>query len=264
MCITKLERALGFTRESLTSWYCRHMLIISDFHDYYDNAAVYGVDKTIVYRRSTELIELAGKECASDPWVLRPHDLDLRNGERYGVYESVLGYCGQLFPRLRLCAYQQDTKSWVDLFQTYELDEYAAWVNSLPAPYRGRWYTPIVREKSYREAFFSPASHSALKELFVLHSVPLFLYERRFYRWREHNDYLRGKLTLNPSLRELEFQQLKDAPSAFQDIYMFISGVLGMPAKPLVEISDEVKQAKHGFTGEYSFRKPPGKKTRWR
>ena len=33
------------------------MLIISKFHDYYDSAIAYGVDKECVYNRKTEIID---------------------------------------------------------------------------------------------------------------------------------------------------------------------------------------------------------------
>ncbi|MBI2433967.1 MAG: hypothetical protein HYV26_13955 [Candidatus Hydrogenedentes bacterium] len=59
---------------------------------------------------------------------------------------------------------------------------------------------------------------------------------------------------------------IKDAVTAFQEIHMYISGVLGVSANPTVTLSDTMIQAKHGFDSEFSFRKPAGKRgiTRWR
>ena len=47
---------------------------------------------------------------------------------------------------------------------------------------------------------------------------------------------------------------------AFQEIEMYISGVLGINNKPTVEISDKNKIVGRGFDLKYSFRKDPEKK----
>ena len=66
-----------------------------------------------------------------------------------------------------------------------------------------------------------------------------------------------SELILNPELRKYDFVTVKDPPAAFQEIYMYISGVLGVPARSMVEISDREKARKHGHDGKYSFKKPP-------
>lgn len=144
------------------------------------------------------------------------------------------------------------------LLFAYSPSEFEAWRKTLSEK-RPSLHPKNPLEKFYPQRYFS-ADYSRFKRTFIEHKVPLFLYTSR-------NEYLReleGDTVLNPSLRELQFQRLKDAPTAFQDIYMFISGVLGVDARPMVQLSNKMIQAKHGLDGEYSFKKPPGKKQQWR
>ena len=54
--------------------------------------------------------------------------------------------------------------------------------------------------------------------------------------------------------------QLFDTYAAFQEVSMFVGGVLPRSTKPMIEISDEDKAHKKGHGGKYSFRTPPKKK----
>jgi hypothetical protein len=74
-------------------------------------------------------------------------------------------------------------------------------------------------------------------------------------------------LILNPFLKKLSFQQVKDTFTAYQGIHMFLSGVIGVEAKPTIKISDKDMAEAKGHGSKYSFRKLPGtkrSKPRWR
>ena len=49
-------------------------------------------------------------------------------------------------------------------------------------------------------------------------------------------------------------QLTQDAVTAFQELDMWMSGALGMPGAPMVEIDDKYRMAKHGMD-KWSFRK---------
>lgn len=61
-----------------------------------------------------------------------------------------------------------------------------------------------------------------------------------------------------PMLRAVQFFKAVEPNKMFQEIDMWVGGVLPRPGKPTVEISDEVRAAKHGMD-ETSFRKPKQK-----
>lgn len=60
-------------------------------------------------------------------------------------------------------------------------------------------------------------------------------------------------------LKPFRFYKVKDSYTAFQELDMYISGVLGQQAKEMVNISDKDRIYQHGFDG-YSFKKPPEEK----
>jgi hypothetical protein len=61
-------------------------------------------------------------------------------------------------------------------------------------------------------------------------------------------------------LKDLEFYKTLDAFSVFQEIEMWVGGVLAAAGNPMVQITDDkIKVAKHGFD-KFSFRK--GKETK--
>jgi hypothetical protein len=55
-------------------------------------------------------------------------------------------------------------------------------------------------------------------------------------------------------LQDLQFYRVFPAVDAFQELDMWMSGALGMPGNPMVEVSDDVRMAKHGMD-KWSFRK---------
>ena len=67
-------------------------------------------------------------------------------------------------------------------------------------------------------------------------------------------------------MKNYRFVQIKDPPTAFQDIFMYIAGVIGITEPVTVKISDKELAKKKGHDGKYSFRKPPGKRgnPKWR
>ena len=68
-------------------------------------------------------------------------------------------------------------------------------------------------------------------------------------------DFDKEKLLINPCLSEFEFYRVVDSASAFQSIQSFISGVMGIEEKPMIEIKEKDKIVSKGFN-KWSFRNP--------
>jgi hypothetical protein len=119
-------------------------------------------------------------------------------------------------------------------------------------------------DKELAACFSEYLTSPQLLKLFVEKNTPVFIY----------GDYLDGKyrngkqkeLIINPRLKDWGFQSIKDPVTAFQDIFMYISGVLGIPDPAMIKISDKELAKKKGHDGKFSFRKPPGKRgnPKWR
>jgi hypothetical protein len=67
-------------------------------------------------------------------------------------------------------------------------------------------------------------------------------------------------MTINPCLKNLQFQKVIDSHQAFQTIEQFLFGVLITPDKPILNISNEDTIIKHGFDTKWSFRKESASK----
>jgi hypothetical protein len=153
----------------------------------------------------------------------------------------IIGFCGKLYPLLQ--------KKGLIIY-----DKKRA-LSSIRDTYYGREVS-----ECFGEALHNPE----LLKIFTQYKIPIFIY----------GDYLDGKYTrgeskqliLNPKLKDWGFQSVVDPVSAFQSIYMYISGVIGVPESPMVKISDKEMAKKRGHDDKYSFRKPPGKrgKKQWR
>ena len=81
-------------------------------------------------------------------------------------------------------------------------------------------------------------------------NTPIFMY---------HVKENKKKIIINPNLKEFKFYKVIDSFQAFQEIQMFIGGVLGSNENEMIEIADKYKIKKHGFD-KWSFRKEPQKK----
>lgn len=217
------------------------MLIVSDFHDFYDSISKMGIDKTVVYNRKTELLTHA-IEIRLPPTETTKNVLE--------VQKFIIGFCGKLFPIVSIYRWATHTHSCF-----YTADECLNLVG-FRKQYKSKimrsWYGSFsLSDKAEVGKFFDPHTWHSLLPLFQQYKVPVFFVGNIF---EEH----RKNLMLNPKLETFGFMKVKDPQSAFQDIYMYISGVLGIVTKPMIVVSDKCKQAASGHDGFYSFKRPPG------
>lgn len=246
------------------------MLIVSKFHDYYDTASIYGVDKTCVYLRNEEKIEVHGRGWRNDPYVSLKDGKRLQLGQvasyetkrfvgaSYEFKKAVLGFCGHIYPLIKVIKTSSTLPHTEEAFCFYDqpsFKEFVAEEGIAGKSYRSRWYTDnfYVDDDQGIYNFFDPNKWTKLEGLFAAFHVPCFVLRER-------------SLKLNPNLKKLGFMKIKDPQSAFQDVYMYLSGVLGAPPPPKEKIDDKIMAASKGHDGEYSFKKPPGKrgKNKWR
>ena len=91
------------------------------------------------------------------------------------------------------------------------------------------------------------------KNLFVNYNTPTFIIRYRISGYKI-------VMTLNPILKDLNFHTQLDPYTCYQEIAMYVSGVLGVGEKEIIKISDVEKRNKAGFD-DVSFKQvSPGKK----
>lgn len=246
------------------------MKIVSKFHDYYDTAAIYGIDKTCVYLRAGEIKKSDFNLDTGSRWRSWPHEEKFVKVKadveiRYRVDKYVIGFCGNLHPVV-VIQKETDGLTKVERFSFYSTEKVQAFFTKEKLKLEsGRSYWSMrdftVKSKQSLDNFFEVAQYKKLEEEFHKNNCPVFVYGRF-----EDNKKEKLRVVTNPSLRDYRFAQVKDPQGAFQDIFMYISGVLGISAPPMVKVKDKELAAKRGHDGKYSFRKPPGKrgKKQWR
>lgn len=233
------------------------MLINSDFKDYYDPMQKHGVDKMVVYNRRKQGF-MHGDKCPSlDPLMeelgaLRPWST-LDQGLSWPMF--VVGFCGELhlgfhlhyYDNFRtLDAYVYDIEHFEDFMRRIGKDALARFNRPVKSRKRSYWKDRIELERGDVEGAFS---RFAKPEVWMFQNLkaPVFLATR-------DNAYNKPDRILNPCLKSIGFQQVKPPQVAYQELAMFISGVLGSEEKPTVMISDTDMAAKKGFD-KWSFRK---------
>ena len=259
------------------------MRIISKFHDYYDIGMSEGQDQTLVYNRLSEedtqplnhYSSLSGEQQKDfqreTSWV----DKSMGMGYQW----LVIGFCGKVFQCLML---EVDVETPCPNSKAHKMNITKRKLYCYTAG-------------AVRQAFFKHASKDNLLEFqsrvatskysmeFEHHrnSIKFLNVQKRFYEWnndRYEDEFVklntpifvvdrvvpenhRGciRMRTNVELRQYHFFKVFDPYTAFQEISMFISGVLGVGEPHMIEISDECKRDGKGFN-EQSFKTRPGTK----
>lgn len=192
------------------------MRIISKFHDYYDCIQGLGQDQTVVYLRYKQ-------EVAGWPFPICVGEHAPRWNASL-VTTRVVGFCGKIIP---LIAIQPDTFSapvlcWsiedVDSFMKTALPNkgFTAYLKSKCT--RSFVYN---RRRDYFKRFFDGCSRQEknYEYLFRDYHSPLFVATSK--------PRVKGEIVFNDCLRDIEFYTRFDNYQAFQEISMYMGGVLG-------------------------------------
>jgi hypothetical protein len=240
------------------------MRIISKFRDYYDSVSSFGIDLECVYAREPKTIEF--KKIAGNTTLKKyPHfSHNIRSyynhslGSVSQVTPMVLGFCGQLIPLIKVSYNKEKMQSTEDIY-FYDLDSYMTFMKEYNAKfssyslsmynYRNEVSFDVMSERSVKE-FFS-YNFPELQDCFAEYHCPIFLYKNK------DAGYIQT-LETNVELKTLQFGKVKDPATCFQEIFMYLSGVLGNKEKEIVRISDKDMLKQKGFDN-YSFKKLPTK-----
>ena len=225
------------------------MRIISKFHDYYDSAIGYGIDPKLMYKRDTKKVSFIIDDVFTHPRLETPetpnHDIDIFH----------IGFCGKIYPCVSFRRIGSTKKLCV-----YNSEQYKKLIRAIKGKVKKT--DPRFRKlwggKKIPEFLDEQTGKESMIDIFYKYKVPVFVIRsKQTNKWGTYNRKART-LILNPMLKEYEFYKVFDSYTAFQEINMFMSGVIGMNAPETVEISDKSKIEKKGFD-EWSFRKEPEK-----
>jgi len=262
------------------------MRIISKERDYYDSAQGLGIDETLVYVRHPRKIKLDEFECKfiKDLFSCAPRWSS--NRWRYDKSEIkltaepfIIGFCGRVFPGMELkirigkdifgdakykMIYVYSYKKLIEILGKYKLESKLKEVRDKTS----LWGT---NKKSTMEFFKLGKRSKEFEKFFIGNKAPVFTVVQHMklqigltpsdHSTMKHPDLVNGGLIINNNLKDLHFFEKIDAFTAYQEISMYMGGVIPRNTPELVEVSDKSMIKKKGFN-ECSFRKMPDNRKR--
>lgn len=243
--------------------------------DYYDGVQGMGQDMGLTYIRSPKIERLDpedGTKKGLRRWCFprmygHYRHYSSRNGYNIGIQDNVVGFCGKVYPALRLW----NAKDPGDCVWAHTLEAFDAAVKNLGFDddkvemyFESRWTNRARRSSlNYRcfpfrrdveKHYFGEEGFGKHRDkhekLFTENLTPVFL---ATYQGGWGSEGM--MIQYNALLRPVEFFRVFDPYRAYQEIAMYL-GNMAFPNKPIPHISDEVMAEAKGFD-KFSFRKDP-------
>jgi len=233
--------------------------VISKFHDFYDGVAAHGFDRSVVYLRAQSLLseELDAAYACELPGAqdTNTYGLSSVSVHAWPFWIAVAGrrYHGMVTrrstPRNAGSFYPRD-----EFF--YSADDYRGYVSGLtgidplaPERYRrNRWR----EDKRRRLAEWLSAEPEDISRLMADRGHAVVAYTGR---WLEA-PRRREPLILNPRLSDFDFFKVRGPYQLFQDLSMWIGGVLPGREAMRAAVGDKDRFVERGFDAVTSFRGP--------
>lgn len=221
------------------------MYIISKYKDYYDGVVhSMGIDKSIVYDRKMKIFESNTSDFPNEfkrerfdynplnkplAWSI---SLNLKEDSQYDNYSTfIVGFCGKLYLGWKLI---KNTIYGEIIDIVYGYDELIKNFNN-----KSYWNVNI-------DDIYNKIVNMDVMYLFRRYGSPIFVLDKGLKRY---DDFI-----INPNLKDYEFYKVFDSFTAFQEIQMFIGGVLGKNENDIIDISNDDKLQQYGYD-KWSFRK---------
>lgn len=211
--------------------------------DYYDSAMQHGADESVVFVRQKDLI--ISKQEASNLGLMKAeagftisktmHDFNLLGNQTYSSANRIhIWLTGTMY---RGIAFNFDNEHMV----CWTKEEFLKFVETKKIKMSKFWY---MRDRLTLDQYFTPTQHTnpALIDKKIVVAT----------------NFVKDEWKINGfDLKDFQFYKVKDVYTCYQEIDMYVSGILAFPGANIIEITDNnVKIAKHGFD-KWSFRKPP-------
>ena len=247
------------------------MRIISKVQDYYDCGQAYGQDPELIYlRRPDEYILMPG-----DKWIDRLEDL--RDTMPYArrnpdMERFVIGFCGKTYPgykfywhgmagdkhtRLERVLYHPD--DFKALFKYKVVQKAFPKFFEKPKGRLRRWSSRMFAHMRYEDVVQSyEANFGSDKffDLFIETNSPIWIYHPATDERCRHPRRKGTFIKINDRLAGYDFVRIQDPYTAYQELSMFVGGVLRRAEPIMASVSDASMLKKKGFH-EYSFKTRP-------
>lgn len=234
------------------------MRIISKFHDYYDIGMSHGQDQSLVYKRFSTIGVFPISKWNQ---VAQPFEKETSlTFTSYGIQHKriVIGFCGSTYLCYRM---EADVKERYNPYKVitylYDAEAVRRFINiygdkGAPESFMKKphpWRSESMRFENVKR-LFDEWNCEKYNDKFIENKIPIFVVEQ---------DNKGLNFEANAKLKDYEFFKVINTYTAFQEISMFIGGVLGAGEPFMIEIEDKYKIEAKGFNDQ-SFKTRPGTK----
>ena len=233
------------------------MKLISKFHDFYDSCLSLGIDETIFFKRETKEIKcevVRTRFSGIDFWSMAGGYYRTKDGE-YNIDEVyLLNFCGKQIPIIKLfirltagylsreyISYCYNIKQVETFITKYCNKDQVNEFYHKNKEYRSKKKHRLSEYEKISMWFNEHSKNKTILDDYFTHESPYFLKTSK-------------EIIINPCLSNYEFYKHMGAFETFQEISMFISGVMGGQVPKMIEISDKIRLQKKGFDLVTSFR----------
>ena len=241
-------------------------------HDYYDSALAYGRDDDVIFVREPKIVP--DKECplfkgyphaiikGRSYWGSNNKFQVKENGQLVTLELHTINcyVAGKHYGAIKVKK-ELDSKH-REIFWNY--DAFVNWLSSLGKEVAGpakkyKWEKDTPEKDAFTslKAFLTPmpATLEQLAWLVNNRVVTATWYDNYIRNYVPDLEWRCNSTEKGYALKDIEFARAVDPFTLFQEISMFVGGVLPRNANPMVEIVDQViKAEKHGFD-KWSFRR---------
>jgi hypothetical protein len=241
------------------------MLLITNFKDYYDHMASYGVDKTIPYRRLANTINhwenryfnLAVKceEKINPNWMTYNYYESKRHNPAHearlgvkgidAVHAGWFGFCGKIYPVNVVTFIPTSTNTDLVIFAGTKLAD--MFIDSPDIPKKGyrkwRYINAGLQERYNHDGCFAENKVIQDEAPFGTLQTPYFL-------------SCGGNIWKNFPLRNTDFPKVMHAQDVWQQLQFFLTNTLRINDRPMLEVEEKYKIIGAGFDLKTSFRHP--------
>ena len=228
------------------------MRIVSNFKDYYDSIARYDSERDRIWIRKREVLKEPLIPLPEEFVRTKSYSLSGRSSGFLEIRPVAVLLCGILYRGATTeIGIKRETFWDLDSLKKYVGKlEFSGGKPKLPTE-KTRWYFHkpwIIDDDWFR-------SDESFRGISIEKKIPLVVIE-------QDTRTLRGRKILfvkDDELKHLDFYRRMDAASIYQELAMFIDGIIGSSPPRMEKVSDLTLRDKHGFD-EKSFKKEKQKR----
>ena len=162
-----------------------------------------------------------------------------------GIHHQIIMFAGKIYPMVCIHMEKNEDRNTRDnwFYSMEEIEEFFEKYTMSFRHNRGRHFFGENSEKNLRNFFstnYSVDSYTFLVE----NKISICVVSR-------------DNIKFNVKLSDYDFYKKFDTYTAYQELDMWISGILSYPQNIMLEVDDKIKVTKHGFDNKYSFRTRP-------